>query len=433
MTAVHGGLPVSVDVDARADVFSLGVLLAELWSKLAAGKGRFSVALADMLACCTAADAKDRYPSAALLASDLRRHLTALPLRGVPNRSWHERWHKWRKRHPLGLPIALAAATMIVIAIGLSIHGNRQSEHAATVLHEGQAYIEQGRFREAIEICRTGTALLDGIPFQRELRTHLDETRQLAERGQAAAELHSLCEQVRPLYAAEMLPPDQARDAAEHCRELWMKRADIASRLANQPTPALEERWRIDLLDLGILTAHLESAATVDVNGHRKALTVLTEAEELLGPSGVLYLERAPRSCPWNDRRGGSVRKEVGRITAADILGVSCLWPSPFESRRHQRGSGRSGPLRRTRSAFGVGQLLSRRCALRMKEPLVALASFSACAALYPHMPGVFTTGGWLTTPRADQNCAKIDLSRALTIDPHHGPAHELYSRLSNK
>ena len=97
----------------------------------------------------------------------------------------------------------------------------------------------------------------------------------------------------RPLYAADVLPPEQARDAAAHCRELWAKRTEIANRLANQPTPELEERWRIDLLDLGILTAHLETAAANDANCHQRALTILTEAEELLGPSGVLYLERA--------------------------------------------------------------------------------------------------------------------------------------------
>ncbi|HEX3152048.1 MAG TPA: serine/threonine-protein kinase [Gemmataceae bacterium] len=434
MKAVADGKPVSVDVDGRADVFALGVLLAELWGRLAAGKPRGSVALADVLTRCTAAEARDRYPNAALLASDLRRHLTAMPLRGVRNRSWKERWHKWRKRHPLGLPLALAAATILVVGIGLTIHGNRQSERARMSLRSGQAYVDEGRFREAIEVSRTGIALLNGVPFQGELRAQLDETRQLGERGQAAAELHLLCEQVRPLYAADALTPEQASSAAAHCRELWSKRLEIANRLANQPTAELEGRWRIDLLDLGILTAHLEAAVANDRTGHERAIAILTEAEELLGPSGVLYLERArheralekrelaegcerqaerlPPRTAWEHLAFGRARLQAGNPTAAVAALDRCIELDP-------------------RSVWG--NYYRGVCALRLKEPLVALAAFSACLALNPDSPWCLYNRGlaYQAAGRADR--AKADVGRALAIDPNHGPARELQSRLLNK
>ena len=92
------------------------------------GRDRGSVALADVLTCCTAADPKDRYRRRWALAYDLRRHVTALPLRGVPNRSWDERGRKWRKRRPLGLPLWLAlAAGAGRSASDWSVQGDRKA------------------------------------------------------------------------------------------------------------------------------------------------------------------------------------------------------------------------------------------------------------------------------------------------------------------
>src|SRR5262249_6480861 len=153
------------DVDGRADVFALGVLLAELWGKIAAGRDRRSVALADVLTRCTAADPKDRYPTASALAADLRRHLMNLPLRGVPNRSWRERWRKWRKRRPMGVPLGLAVAAVVLAGTVLIVQGDRQVGRARGALSASQLLLDQGRYREAAEASRTGEALLEGVPF----------------------------------------------------------------------------------------------------------------------------------------------------------------------------------------------------------------------------------------------------------------------------
>jgi tetratricopeptide (TPR) repeat protein len=429
MKAVAEGGLVPADVDARADVFALGVLLAEMWGKIAAGRDRRSVALADVLTRCTAANPKDRYPTAAELAADLRRHLLHLPLRGVPNRSLYERWTKWRKRRPLVMPLGLALAAVLVAGLGLVVQGDRQVGRARAALRDGQALLDQGRYREAAEACRTGEALLGGVPFAGPLRTRLADTRQSADRAQAAAELHDVCERVRPLYAADVLPADQARTAAEQCRTLWSKRADIASRLADQPTPELEARWRADLLDLGILTAYLEGRGRD--RAHERALTTLAEAEQLLGPSGVLYLERArhlraldraaeadaadrqaaeyPPRTAWEFLSVGRARLAADDLAGATARLDRCLELDP-------------------RSVWG--NYFRGVCALRLNQPAEAVAAFSACLALNPDGAWCLYNRGLAFSAAGRTDRARTDLEHALARDPSLTPARELLGRL---
>ncbi|WP_202920386.1 serine/threonine-protein kinase [Urbifossiella limnaea] len=74
--------PVSRAVDARGEVFALGHVLGE-----ALNWARVPPSPAALVARCTAADPAARYPSAAAVAADLRRHLAEQPSRGVPTGS----------------------------------------------------------------------------------------------------------------------------------------------------------------------------------------------------------------------------------------------------------------------------------------------------------------------------------------------------------
>jgi serine/threonine protein kinase/Tfp pilus assembly protein PilF len=123
--AARRGAAAPSDVDGRSDIFSLGRLLyvALAGDDSAAGdplpplcrrNPQVSVGLSDIVRRCLARRPEDRYPDAAALADDLRRHLADLPLRGVRNRDLRERWRKWRRRRPsaplwVGLLLALVA------------------------------------------------------------------------------------------------------------------------------------------------------------------------------------------------------------------------------------------------------------------------------------------------------------------------------------
>ena len=80
----------------------------------------FSVGLADVIHRCLSERPADRYPDAAGLAADLRRHLTDQPLVGVRNRSVLERYRKWRRRQPQKLRLAIMAAA-VLIAVGAGV------------------------------------------------------------------------------------------------------------------------------------------------------------------------------------------------------------------------------------------------------------------------------------------------------------------------
>jgi tetratricopeptide (TPR) repeat protein len=210
---------------------------------------------------------------------------------------------------------------------------------------------------------------------------------------------------------------------------LWSKRADIASRLADQPTPELEARWRADLLDLGILTAYLEGRGRD--RAHERALTTLAEAEQLLGPSGVLYLERArhlraldraaeadaadrqaaeyPPRTAWEFLSVGRARLAADDLAGATARLDRCLELDP-------------------RSVWG--NYFRGVCALRLNQPAEAVAAFSACLALNPDGAWCLYNRGLAFSAAGRTDRARTDLEHALARDPSLTPARELLGRL---
>src|SRR5207302_6931787 len=104
------------------------------------------VGLRDILARCLEFEPGDRYPDAALLAEDLRRHLSDLPLRGVANRSRLERWRKWRRRRPhaLGVIVLLLAVAGGAAFAGVQALRQRDAE-ARENLRQAEAALREGQ------------------------------------------------------------------------------------------------------------------------------------------------------------------------------------------------------------------------------------------------------------------------------------------------
>ena len=157
--AAHRGSP---PADARADLFSLGLVLFELltgrhpYPRLSQQTATDAPRLRDLnpavspsteaiVRRCIHPDPAGRYPTAEALAADLDRQLKHEPLLHVREPSIRERLTKWRRRHPkLASSGSVAAAAAVVLALvsfaalGLYRRADRlgREQHAAAELAE---------------------------------------------------------------------------------------------------------------------------------------------------------------------------------------------------------------------------------------------------------------------------------------------------------
>jgi serine/threonine protein kinase/Tfp pilus assembly protein PilF len=373
MTAVNAGQPIASVVDGRADIFSLGVLLYEslggrapylpgVSPLLHRCNPAVTLGLSDIVHKCLAYHARDRYQDAASLAADLRRHLNDQKLRGVPNRSWRERWHKWRRREPKGLIVTLVllAALVLIPAGGYYLWKDYSEKNAAAEkrlqiaqdsLRTGKEALEKHSLSRAQDAFRRGRRLLEGNPEADELNRQLAGYLGLAERLMVARELHKHLEEVRSSYGADVLSRLDLRQLEAQCRAIWQRRQALLKatefKLPEGLEAGLRADWtaadqglRNDLLDLAVIYSDVPVLlAAPDEAGpaRRQALEVLDEAEKLFGPSAVLEWERQCRAGELGDRdlaeRAGRRAGELKPRTAWEywILGRSFLrrerWP----------------------------------------------------------------------------------------------------------
>jgi tetratricopeptide (TPR) repeat protein len=374
--------------------------------------------LADLIARCLAVRPVERYPSAGELAADLRRHLADLPLRGVVNRSPAERWGKWRRRRPYALPLLALVLTAIAGSGFLLAHVNRQTDKAHTILEQANDHLEQRRYAEAHDAFRHASALAEDLPFNADLMRGVRQGLHRAEQGKARADLHDLCERVRPLYGVDLLPEAQARAVARQCRRFWEERAAIA-RLLGQQGGLEAEQVRVDLLDLAILGAHLHVSLAPGRASREQALTVLAEAEELFGPSCVLAHERRLHALALG-------QAAVAKVAAgqADALPPRSAWEHYALGRAHLH----AGDLPRARAQ--MERALERQpqalwpnfyqgsCAHRLGQYEDAVVAFSVCVVLAPRSGWCFHNRGLANLELGRLDRARADFDRALAMSP---------------
>jgi serine/threonine protein kinase/tetratricopeptide (TPR) repeat protein len=426
-------------VDNRSDVYSLGVILykslggelpipTQTANALRRQNPFVSPGLADILARCLASEASDRYPCAAELSNDLRRHLNDQALRGVPNRSWSERWRKWRCRRPFALAVGgmLTAVLVLSFAFGaFALIQIRDRYHRADRgLQEGRQLFQNRAYPQATQIFTQSLDLIADVPGGQGLRQELEISLAQARRAETAINLNNLIKRVR--VVSESIPslgPERLRDLEVHCAKIWeVHDVLLDGQTSDRADHHDSTRMETDLLELVLFwidaRVHLAGGQHVS-EARQEALRVLQETEELLGPSQALERERhtlaaalglsveAQASCrradqmiphtSWEHWAEGRYLYRVGKIEAAYAAFIKSVDLSPQDFLPH----------------FFQGL-----CELRLKRPVAAVNSFSVCIALAPDRAECYYDRGLAHAASGHKSEARRDFDHALELDP---------------
>jgi tetratricopeptide (TPR) repeat protein len=430
LEAVSRGEAVSHPVDERADIFALGLLLREAlcgpMPVMAAVRGRksaelsppwnpqVSVGLADIIRKCLAAEARDRYLTAAALAGDLRRHLNNQPLQGVANRSPAEAWRKWRRRRPAALShwaarMAIVTALLVVFCSVQVFHQQRLQQIASAV-ENGRRLRQDRRFAEASHLVGQGLELASTTPAAGHLKRCLDQELALARRGQRAAALHELAERVRFHYSVDEPAPDGAEAIACKIGVLWSQRRQLLDQSHGVLDAETEASIRGDLLDLATTWAELKA----DVSHPDDGLEILDEAEQSCGESPQIELVRQL----LDSRSDAADRKSANSALGHFIMGCGDLRGNQFR----EAASEFEQVIAERPQDFWPNFYLGL-CAFRLSRFDEAHAAFRVCVALAPDRAECYFNRGRAAEAMGRLEAAAQDYSRAVELDPLMSPA----------
>ncbi len=431
LVAFSNGQDNSEAVDFRSDVYSLGLVLRaaltgqshEKHDVMSRGSEThaLSVGLGDVIRKSLAATPSARYSDAGALSEDLRRHLSHLPLRGVLNRSSLERWRKWRSRSPqaLGQGVAwMIALVASLISLGsLAFAYQQRVRDLGRAYQDGRLYCQKRQYAQAIRCLEYGVEKSRSTPWVSDLANSLRQQLRLAFRGQKAAELHELMEQVRFRRGVRRLPLSAATSLEAQCQVIWGERHVFTRNLPRSADQELEERLRIDFLELVVLWTDLRLDLEHSGNQAEQrqfAASVIDEAEGLFGPNQTLTRLRREHLELKTPEPGLGERLDA-RPTAWDqsMLGWFYLREKDFSKASEQfQAVLKTDPLHFW-SNYYEGM-----CKLQQGKPAQALSRFHVCLGLNPQSPDCHFQHGLAAQALKLEDQASLDYSRALELDP---------------
>jgi serine/threonine protein kinase/Flp pilus assembly protein TadD len=437
LAAMEEGTALAAPVDRRADIYALGAILYQaLGGELPYRAGvsrplervnpRVSRGLSDIVAKCLAAEVSSRYRDAAALAEDLRRHAQDLPLLGVRNRSWRERYAKWRRRHPSAVRMLLLVSVALIAVFGLAGGLIAQRRHLLREAHfaleeGGKTWRERQHYKEARALLQKGLDSARQIPWSGDLPSEFNnELRQLgqaesaAQRADVLRQLHELADSVRALYGTTLYPSKRLDELQASCQSFWDQRHVLKQWLKSAGTAEASN----DLLDLALFAVELrvQRAAPLDKKAAgQDALAALDEVEELFGPSLVLRQERRRHRLAL----GLPAPAAPGGMPAAKSAWEHCLLGrSALQAGELEQASGHLSRALALEPAGFWPNFYQGQCCYRLGRHDEALAAFSVCIGSSPGVAAAYYNRALCYTARQDTDAAFRDYDFALKLDP---------------
>ena len=428
MEAVSKGQPIPARVDLQADIYALGLLLQMALGGTVPGHDddsrlslhqrnpEVSIGLEAIVRKCLNVRPSRRYPSAGVLADDLRRHVDDQPLRGVRNHLG-EFFRKLHRRNPASFPGTVAVVLLIIVAWFLAFSYQQRVEEIQADLRDGREFSARGRYDDALNALNRGLKRASSFPrFTRQLQ-ELEAESRVAQHGRDVANLHHLAEMVRFDFGIDPPSGSKATTLLRDIRMIWDLRGQMLSSGLQGLDPESQQQVRTDLQELVAVWAEVRmSRASSDEAGAARdeVLGLLDEARASGGLSFAIDLLRR------------SIAQEKGAVDRSPEQPD----PVPRSASEHYdlgRFFLRSGKFEKAAVEFRASldrrpqdfwpNFYSGRCAYRLKAYQEAFTAFSICIALNPSSPESFFNRGLAAESLERPDQALRDYGHAWRID----------------
>lgn len=236
-----------------------------------------------------------RYASASALAADLDRVSSGGPVNArVRRRPWILRRVGWK---------SLAAAALVGIAVASTLAAGLRDRNgandrlaaAAASARAGERMLARGDYDDAQKEFETGLRQVEGVADAATVTAELNRGVKTSTRGRLVTKLQTIVDRFRLGFDQKSHAGESTKTQAQAASELWAARDGI---LNPEPGTALtadvEEKVKLDLLDLGLLSADL-IAADGEAGAADRAAARLAEVEATLGANPVVSYARAVR------------------------------------------------------------------------------------------------------------------------------------------